>query len=154
MRGKIYKLVSGDDFYVGSTTDMCLSRRLGKHRDMGHKQRSKSLLYSRIFEKGKHTFTIELIEELEVNDKIELWRREDHWIETLKPNLNKNKVVGDILTYRKEYYRANIERYKRRWEEKDKTEYNEHRREKVVCPHCSKMLNKTYLPVHTKKHHQ
>jgi hypothetical protein len=88
--GKIYKLVNNvdDKIYVGST---CGSLKL---RKSGHKAKSllcnDRLVYKHIADIGGwDNVQIVLIEECPCENKMELLRRERHWIDDLKPELNK-----------------------------------------------------------------
>ena len=89
--GKIYKVVcntSGLSF-IGATTEKQLSRRLATHR-MAFKQQKQNLLYlpllNKVFE--NNDCKIILIEKYPCNDRMELERRLQYYIETL-PCVNK-----------------------------------------------------------------
>jgi len=86
--GKIYKLVNSvdDKIYVGSTCCV-LSKRL-----YGHKKTAKEIPHHshRHFNKiGWDKVRIILIENVSVETKDELIMREQHYIDTLKPELNR-----------------------------------------------------------------
>jgi hypothetical protein len=112
--GKIYKLCSDVDnkFYIGSTTS-ALCKRLYQHKSATSDR--KACVYRHFNEIGKENMKIVLVESHACANKDELCRRERHWIESLKPELNKriptqtpeeyrekNKVR--ILAYVKKYY--------------------------------------------------
>ena len=114
-RGKIYKLVNNvdDKIYVGAT---CGTLRLRKSR---HKSKSKfcpdRTVYKHFNEIGWENVNIILIEEIKCESKMELSRRERHWIDELKPDLN---LVVPLRTM-EEYYIDNkeiiVERSKNRY---------------------------------------
>mgnify|MGYP003648893083 CR=1 FL=1 len=87
--GKIYKLVNNvdDEIYVGSTCNQ-LYKRKG-----GHKSKSKKYVERQVYKHlniiGWDNVEIILIEAFECKNKMELTKRERHWIDTLKSSLNK-----------------------------------------------------------------
>tara|TARA_R110002072_G_C7617770_1_gene505629 strand:+ start:100 stop:576 length:477 start_codon:yes stop_codon:yes gene_type:complete len=113
--GKIYKLICNDEnlIYIGSTTQL-LHKRLYQHKN--YYKNNKSITSSKLFDKGN--VKIVLIELYPCNSKMELFKRERHFIETLEcvnksiPTRNKN-----------EWYIENKEIIKKRskeWGEKNK----------------------------------
>lgn len=99
--GKIYKLVNSvdDEFYVGST---CTS--LAKRKN-GHKTTAKKKpqpVHQHLNVIGWENVDIVLIEEYPCNNKMELERRERHFIEMLKPSLNKMIPTRTQKEYRAE----------------------------------------------------
>ena len=85
---KVYKLVNGIDskIYVGSTTQ-ALCVRLAKHKhDAKHNPSSVHRHFNTI---GWDTVRIILIETVECVNKEQLTQREQHYIDLLKPSLNK-----------------------------------------------------------------
>jgi len=87
-KGKIYKLVNSvdDKIYVGSTCCV-LSKRL-----YGHKKTAKEIPHyghRHLNKIGWDKVRIILIENVNVETKDELIMREQHYIDTLKPKLNK-----------------------------------------------------------------
>jgi len=90
--GRVYKLICSTDptkIYVGSTMSR-LSSRLCSHRIMSQKIRKTkgSLLYNLMRSVGTNNFTIELLELTSFTDPVELRKREQHFIETVRPTLN------------------------------------------------------------------
>lgn len=83
---KLYHIDQPNTFYIGSTIDR-LSRRLS-----GHKAKARHghcfKLYDFMRAQGIDCFTIEPIEEVDVNDKSELRFLEQRYIDQLKPLLN------------------------------------------------------------------
>jgi group I intron endonuclease len=89
--GKIYKLVNNNDseIYVGST-HYPLSIRFNLHKSHAKGKNKNNKVYNHLNHVGFDNVRIELIEEYPCESKRELEQRERYWIETLKPNLNKN----------------------------------------------------------------
>ena len=88
-RGKIYKLTNtiDDKIYIGSTC-FILSKRLYNHKQSALKVPTPAHKYFN--EMGWRFVRIVLIENVDAKTKDELIMREQHYIETLKPELNKN----------------------------------------------------------------
>ena len=89
--GKIYKIVCTlpdiDDIYVGGTATR-LSRRMCCHRSEARRTKCNSKVYQFMRKYGVENFKIELLEEYPCKSRKELGKREQHWIDTLKPSLN------------------------------------------------------------------
>ena len=87
-KGKIYRLVNSVDneVYVGSTCGS-LPKRLYDHKSMG-KKKSSIRVYAHLNAIGWASVSIVLVEEYVCENKMQLERRERHWIEVLKPTLN------------------------------------------------------------------
>jgi hypothetical protein len=85
---KVYKLVNGIDnkIYIGSTTQS-LSQRLAKHKDDAKKRPYP--VHRHFNTIGWDTVRIILIENVECFNKEQLVQREQHYIDLLKPELNK-----------------------------------------------------------------
>ena len=103
--GIIYKLVNNvdDKIYIGSTSS-ALYRRKAEHRSMA-KIKLNRPIYVHLNTVGWDTVEIILIETYDCKNKQELHARERHWIDILKPELNK-QIPGRT---KKEYdagYRA------------------------------------------------
>ena len=83
--GKIYKIMFQDtnDVYVGSTCQPLKDRLSGHRRAKSNKKKMEA------FKTNTHIRII-LIEKYPCSDKEELVRREQHWIDELKPTLNRN----------------------------------------------------------------
>lgn len=136
-KGKIYKIVSDDLVYIGSTCEPTLARRLS-----GHVRNYK------YWKEGKHTFTtafllietekydISLIESVPCQSKDELHARERFWIETTTcvnrqiPGRTYNEWRIDkadkLKQQRKEWKEANVDKQKE-W----RKAYNEKNHEKL-----------------------
>lgn len=105
-KGKIYRLVNSVDGeeYVGSTCDT-LPKRKCKHKDNAKKKPTRRI-YEHLNAIGWDNVDIVLIEEYPCNNKMELERRERHFIEVLKPTLNKSIPTRTM----KEYYTDNVDK--------------------------------------------
>jgi len=131
--GKIYKLVNNvdDKIYVGST---CGSLRLRKSR---HKAKSNACpdrpVYKHLNRVGWDNIEIILVETYECKNKAELHARERHWIDELKPELNKVLPLQTKKEWQKKYdrqrYHNNKETEKERYRK-----YHERVREIIACP--------------------
>jgi hypothetical protein len=96
-QGKNYKIINDqtDDEYIGSTTQL-LESRMACH--VSNAKDSTSPLHTLMREIGTDHFEIVLIEKYPCNNVDELRAREQYWITTLKPTLNKlgaSKQVND-----------------------------------------------------------
>lgn len=128
--GKIYKLVNDVDneIYVGSTC-LPLHKRLYEHKSLS-KKRPNARVYQYVHQIGWQNVKIVLLETYACNTKDELLRRERHWIDELKPSLNK------VLPLRtpKEWREANIEaiqQNRKKYMDANREDINEKRREKM-----------------------
>ena len=88
---KVYKLINSVDskIYVGSTTQP-LSKRLMDHKSAAKK--SPSFVHKHFNKIGWDKVRIVLIETVNCFNKEQLNQREQHWIDLLKPSLNKNSA--------------------------------------------------------------
>ena len=142
--GKIYKLVNSvtDDFYIGSTAEPRLSRRLSGHRGMA-KAGLKTRIYDKMREIGIKVFRIVLIEDYPCENKEKLIAREDYFIQLLKPNMNKNRASttekekkqqmedwrDQNKDYFKDYYDQNKDYFKdyfKDWRDQNKDYFKEY----------------------------
>ena len=83
MIGRIYRLIGGDKFYIGSTIQS-LSRRLSKHKSRSKEEdRKNSNLYKYFTEIGWENVSIELIEEIQIETRKELFELECKYIKKL-----------------------------------------------------------------------
>lgn len=87
--GKIYRLVNNvdEEFYVGSTCGR-LAKRKSDHKTKARKDTARRV-YEHLNKVGWGNVDIVLVEEYACENKNQLERRERHWIETLKPSLNR-----------------------------------------------------------------
>ena len=133
---KIYKVFSTLDnsiCYVGSTTQKYLSTRMGLHRNhyKAWKQNkvTKSMIFNIFDEYGVDTCKIELLENVENNNKENLLYRERHYMETLNC-VNKNRPIISE-TERKENvnnYNINNKEKFREYQKVNREKYNEYQK--------------------------
>ena len=105
--GKIYKIVdnTNENIYIGSTTEE-LRQRLWKHK-------VSKCVSNKIVINGN--YSIHLIEDYPCEDKYELLKREQYWIENTKCINEKPAYVNHIKTeYDKSRYENNKEEVKRK----------------------------------------
>ena len=118
---KVYKITndSNDKIYVGSSTNKYLHSRMSSHcqscKDLTGRRNTK--LYNYMREIGVNHFYIELIENFQCETKQQLREREQHYIDTLKPELNMFRATKNpeyikqnrekINKQSNEYYHAN-----------------------------------------------
>ena len=121
--GKIYKIVGGDECYIGSTTKARLCQRMTAHRSDYFKwkigERSFVASYHLFDKYGIENCVIELVELYPCNSKDELNAREGMYIKS-ETCVNRNIAGRSIQTYyqdnkeklqdyRKQYYEQNKE---------------------------------------------
>ena len=111
---KVYEKIDETKFYIGSTTND-LNIRLIQHQSASIK--GTTPLYTYIREKGRDNFAIELVEDdIEIENLI---IRENHWLQELKPPLNKNIFLTRTEKERdKAKYEKNKESIKKRVSER------------------------------------
>ena len=151
---KIYKLVNNvdDKIYIGSTCNTLRQRKYG-HNQKSIKYPNRHV-YQHLNQIGWGNVDIILIENYECKTKDELHARERHWIDELKPELNKSlptqtkdeytnkkKEDGTIMKRSKEYY------------DKNKTEILRKQLVKNTCE-CGKQYTQNHKKRHekSKKH--
>lgn len=147
---KFYKIVCNKTglVYYGSTTEKYLCDRLSKHvydYRHGHKMRSRLVLEN-------NDYKIELVEELECEDKHARNAKERYYIEN-------NECVNLQLPGRtkKEYddeYRIKNREVKNQKSREYYQTIKHKRRIKIKCPHCEKEITKPNLKAHVKRMHQ
>ena len=125
-KGKIYKLVSEhtDQIYIGSTIQK-LCHRLGTHARDSRKGKNQCTC-KHMFELGK--VKIVLIENCPCDSKEELYKRERHYIETMKcvNKLIPGRTMAENYQDKKEHYqKKSNDRYHTKTEEilKQRKEY-------------------------------
>jgi hypothetical protein len=175
-RGKIYKIISPhtDKIYIGSTTEIYLSKRLTKHKS-NYKDwcLDNNKTYTTSFELFKlGNVEIILIETYSCNSKDELHKKEREHIELNKENIiNKNKpsrTKEDLKIQRKKYkdghkdqikqytedHKDHIKEYKKNYYEKNKDQINEKANKKFNCG-CGSIIRIAEKSRHEKseKHH-
>tara|TARA_R110000823_G_scaffold67184_3_gene156778 strand:+ start:2838 stop:3299 length:462 start_codon:yes stop_codon:yes gene_type:complete len=142
MKGKIYKITNGELNYYGSTTKKYLSSRLSQHKYDVKKRPSLSVNKILCYD----NYSIELMEELEIENFKELHKRERYYIENF--DCVNHFIPGQT---REEVQR----RYRNNNKDKIKTYYNEVRKEKrktdfKFCNCCNITILKNSFSTHTK----
>tara|TARA_R110000765_G_C18548696_1_gene561962 strand:- start:14 stop:472 length:459 start_codon:yes stop_codon:yes gene_type:complete len=143
MKGYIYKIFDKDDnnlVYYGSSTNKCFIDRIGQHR------RQQNTTSSIIINRNNYGY--EKVEEIEFEDKQELYRRERYYIEN---NICVNKCIpGKTMEEKKAeaINRVNI------WYKENKKEMLEKRRTTNITCECGAVVRIYGLREHkqTKKH--
>lgn len=92
---KVYKIVNSinDEIYVGSTKTS-LAKRFYGHKDAQKRRPEMNNLYTFVQQNGWDCCRIVLIEEFPCENKEQQLRREQHWIDILKPTGNKFNAFG------------------------------------------------------------
>jgi hypothetical protein len=178
---KIYKIWSPthpDDIYIGSTTQP-LSKRIGSHRRHYKQYQNGKRHYTssyKILEYGDAK--IELIENVNCNNKEQLVAREGHYIRTMdcvNKNIagrtdkqyyqdNKERILQQTKQYqqynkeqikqlKKQYYQDNKERIlqqTKQYQQYNKQKIKAYKEEKVTCE-CGAILSKASLYKHRKR---
>ena len=101
--GKIYKLVNSenDKIYIGSTA-MPLTKRLSSHKATA-RHKPEQRVYKELNTVGWDNVRIIQIEEFKCETKNELISREQHFIDLLKPELNKKSAISRCIHDRERY---------------------------------------------------
>lgn len=168
-RGKIYKLVNDvdDEFYIGSTCET-LAKRKGGHKGAANRHPNRRV-YAHFNQICWGNVHIILIEQYPCENIEQLKARERHWIEELKPSLNKSIPLrsdtersntestkqwkhenrNKVREYNKKYYKENKEFVKRLVMHNNKTIYKEQRNEKLKCD-CGCEVSRKHFSRHTK----
>ena len=164
--GRIYQMVNmiTNEKYVGATFSplhkRLYQRKARYERWLRGQNESDTKLFRSIHEYGWESFRMELLEEVNVKNKQELFKIEGEWIrklDTFKNGLN-SKIEGQK---KKEWYRKNqVKRLKqmKKWIQNNRDKVVETRqkwKQKVECE-CGCSITRKYLSKHlkTKKHQQ
>jgi len=142
---KIYKLVNDvdDRIYIGSTCNR-LATRLGQHKSAA-KQKTDRHVYSHLNTIGWDSVRIIQIEALECKNKNELLAREQHYIDELKPELNKRGAIDDCPHGRRKFqckecgggYICGHGRERNRCKDCGGSQICPHNKRKSYCKQCS-----------------
>ena len=140
----IYKLYDELDCYIGSTTET-LKTRLSKHIN-NRNCKSRIIL-------DRKKFTMELIEEVETNDR---FKREQYWIDELSTLSQHNCYWKNVEEKKDKYDKEFRENHKEYYIEKAKQHYEKNKEklhEKFSCECGGKYTYKHKLThLKTKKH--
>ena len=172
MKGKIYKIHFENIVYVGSTTKT-LNRRFSSHKCDFKNKTGKYSIHKYFKEFGIEKFTIELIVDIEVENRKQLYDIEYQYIQSMecvnklkynnRKESNKNyrlKNTEKIKEYSKNYYEKNKEilnkQNRERWKEYykiNKKSISSHLKKKVKCDICDKEYHKKSLTRHKNTMH-
>jgi hypothetical protein len=117
---KIYKIIdnTNGNIYVGSTCEPTLAKRLSKHVHSYHRYLNKKYAFITSFDILKNnSFQIILLEEFPCENRMQLHRRERHYIDTLNCINKFHPTRTDA-----EYYQANKIRIHERCSQKNSCE--------------------------------
>jgi len=160
----IYKLCCNNtdikDIYIGSTTDFI--KRKNSHKTncnnpntIGHNLK----VYQFIRENnGWDNWSMILVENFSCESKLELKKRERHWIETLESKLNSQIPTRTKKEYRIEYADKFKKYYKKyrvenanKYKEQEKKKYEEHREEILEYAKEYRVKNKDKIKIKQKE---
>mgnify|MGYP000153071760 FL=1 len=160
--GKIYKIIdfSNDNFYVGSTTQERLCSRLAEHvGDLKCYMRGTKYKYCASMEIIiNENYKIFLLETYPCNSKDELNMKEQEHMDKLRCDKMVNKRNAyvskeDLLIKIAKFRKDNPDFVRNRdkgYYHKHKDKKNARKREKVECPNCKKMTNRSSIARHMK----
>lgn len=164
--GKIYRIESNqcEKFYIGSTAEPRLCRRLAKHMSnyRDYKAEKPSSRYMTSYEILQYNDArIILIESYPCKNKDELQAREEHYLQAFK-----NQIVNKYAAFlteqeykeqKKEYHEKNRDKHLIKMKEhyitnRDKylIQMKEYRSQQVRCEYCNKSYSKCNYCTHIK----
>ena len=170
----IYKIEcknkNNKEIYIGSTAN--IQRRIYCHKSCCNNISSKKYnlkIYKYIRKNGNfNNFEFVILEAKNFVDKYNLHLRERYFIEQLNATLNvqiptrcwseyykKNKIQINIK--KKEYHFLNRERLNllnNLYYQNNKQKINENNNKRIVCIHCKKIYNNSYIKIHIKTIHK
>lgn len=98
----IYKMVFGEDFYIGQTVN--LKQRIRSHVQLLKSGRG-NIPMTTAYESSGGKFYVEIVEDIKPEqDHLYMNQREDYYIRTLHPTLNGAPVANAISREEAEYY--------------------------------------------------
>jgi hypothetical protein len=147
--GKIYKIVNteGTLTYIGSTCQTLAMRKAKHHNNFKRWKNDKNHFVTsfKVFDDDEEGCQIVLLENFPCDSKIELEKRERHYIETMKC-VNKCRPTRSDKEYYKDNKEEILENTKRYREvNKDKINQNKKMKHKCVC-------GGKYTASHTTRH--
>jgi len=179
-QGYVYKIIHMSEEtllpYIGSTWTS-LSGRMSQHRNLFNKWKEgkggECAIYRYFDDYGMDFFEIIELERYEVEDRQQLRKYEQEWIEKLECCNKVRAVMRPKNIHDAEYYQKNAEKIKenvreyrlknldvivqrkKEWEERNKERLREQRKQKVRCDTCNMDIRKGGIPRHEKsKRHQ
>jgi hypothetical protein len=161
IKGYIYKVVNDidDKIYVGST-ELKLNDRYNHHKSEC-RNGSKKKVHIHMRNVGIDHCRIELIEEVEVKEKEELYEEEQKYITELKPKLNKNKAYTELKgkqyqqQYNQQYYREHadeIKQHNQQYNQQHADEIKQYKQQNINKYNCEACDYHTYNKSNYTKH--
>lgn len=157
----VYRIVVGDEFYIGSTVD--ITKRLIHHKYDLNTNVKCMKLYDKLRELdlGFDDIEITIIQNYPCNDKRDLRMREGIYQRELKPTLNtriEGRTEKEWYEDTKGYYEDHRQEYRNNLDKDVVAEYNKKYYEtnkhvlkkKENCIFCSKEISKYCMKVHHK----
>lgn len=160
-KGKIYKMIAGDEIYVGATCST-LAKRKGEHKSRS-KRKPNRRVYKKCLEVGWDNVDIVLVTYFSCNNKVELHREERRVIELLGASLNmaiptrtkrERESLPKYLKWRREYkLRPKQKQHTKEYLEKNKKRISDKGKIKITCE-CGSIFTRINKSHHlkTKKH--
>ena len=111
---KITNTITGD-FYIGSSKDV--KKRLAKHKCLSAwNEQPTNPMYLDMQKYGLDKFVFEILEEVESEQLI---KKEQQFIDLLKPTYNRNRANGwDVERYKKKYDKEYHKEYHKKYDKK------------------------------------
>lgn len=146
MIGYIYQLNSPNYCYIGSTK-CTLNQRFNVHK-ITYMNNTSSItsrkLFDDDFDNNFENISIELLDEIDYNDRMELFKKERYYIENFN-NETKTLVNKNIPSRtRKEYEKMRNQKPER------KLYSNNRKKKSIICDNCNKPLKYGSLTNHKK----
>ena len=151
----MYKLVNDIDstFYFGSTCDS-LSKRLSVHKEMSRKF-PKRRVYEHFNEIGWEHVKIVLVEEYKLENKEQLRREEDKFIQLYKQDVNCLNMIHAVLNIENERQKEKeyMKEYNKSYRAQNSDRIKQHKTELMTCE-CGSVIQRCIHAKHcrTKKH--
>jgi hypothetical protein len=92
-----------DEFYIGSTKERLISKRVSKHRSDGYIGRNSAI--AQLIHKKGSDFNYVQIDSCMVSNSDQRRMFEQYWIDKLKPTLNQKRAHSIRKEYRRQYSR-------------------------------------------------
>ena len=175
MIGNIYKIEFNEYTYIGSTTQN-IKQRQWEHNS--HLKNKNCLLYKKARDCNISKIECILIEEVEVDSRLDLRKIEQDYLNKYEPNLNSlnsyrtddenklnkkktNKIYRDknkeIINENSKIYRDKnkeaIKEYKKIYSDKNRVVINQKSKEKIQCSICNKLISIPNITRHIKTIH-
>ena len=134
--GKIYAIRSHqtNKYYIGSTNQLTLAQRLGKHRNNYKQYLSNNNHYISSFEILQYSdYYIELLIAYPCNNKDELRRKEGEMIRQHKSDVVNKHIAGRTYKEYSEDNKTHKADYQKQYNEVNKASIAEHKKQTILC---------------------